>query len=128
MKSTEDIIRFIQDDAAKYRGNCELVKAGFLERLLVHSVDIEKLHPNPDDEFCDPAVGPNPEIMQHYSQGIRKSDIVGNPFGEAIAVNKLKSGGYMILNGHHRYAAALKNDLRKVPVKIMNPGTEKDSV
>ena len=39
-------------------------------------------------------------------------------------VAKLSDGDYMIINGHHRWAAAIKMGLDKVRVVIANPGEE----
>ena len=45
-------------------------------------------------------------------------------FDEAIMVAKLDNGEYMIVNGHHRWAAALKVGLKEVRVVVVNPGME----
>ena len=42
-------------------------------------------------------------------------------FDEPVLVNRMKAGGYMILNGHHRWAAALQRGLDRLHVQIMNP-------
>ena len=39
---------------------------------------------------------------------------------DPIIVQKLNAGGYEIVNGHHRWAAAKKTGLKKVPVRIKN--------
>lgn len=39
---------------------------------------------------------------------------------DPIIVQKLNDGGYEIVNGHHRWAAAKKTGLKKVPVRIKN--------
>ena len=56
---------FIYEEVKKYEGISVPVKAGFLERLLVQSVSCNKLHPNPDDEFCIPSVGPSFSIVSN---------------------------------------------------------------
>ena len=42
-------------------------------------------------------------------------------FPEPVIVHKMKPDGYMILNGHHRWAAALKTGLSKLRIEITNP-------
>lgn len=39
-------------------------------------------------------------------------------------VSKLEEGEYMIVNGHHRWAAAIKVGLTEVRVVVVNPGME----
>lgn len=118
----DNLLENIQEDLALYDGKRELVKAGFFERLFVRSVPLSKLHVNPDDEFCDPNIGPNNEILQRYSTEIRRRQSLNQPvFAERIKVAKMKPEGYMILNGHHRWLAAVKKQLKKVPVEIINP-------
>jgi len=41
------------------------VQAGLPERLLVRKAPVSKLHPNPDDEFCNPSIGPNYKIISN---------------------------------------------------------------
>ena len=45
-------------------------------------------------------------------------------FEEPIMVAKMEQGDYMIVNGHHRWAAAVKLGLDKVRVVVVNPGWE----
>jgi ParB-like chromosome segregation protein Spo0J len=45
-------------------------------------------------------------------------------FDEAIMIAKLENGEYMIVNGHHRWAAAIKVGLTQVRVVVVNPGME----
>lgn len=118
----DNLLDKVEEDLALYDGKRELVKAGFLERHFVKSAPPSKLHVNPEDEFCDPNIGPNNEILQKYSSGIRKNGYLGQPpFEEPIEVAKMKPEGYMILNGHHRWLAAVKKNLKKVPIEIVNP-------
>lgn len=97
------------------------VKAGALERMFVKKADIKKLHPNPEDEFCDPAIGPNDEIISDYVEKIRIS-LTQNiaPWDEPLIVEKVHPEGYMLLNGHHRWAAALKIGYSPVGISIVN--------
>lgn len=80
---------------------------------------------DPDDDFCDPKVGMNESIVEKYVNEAEKTlKDGGECFEEPIMVAKLSDGEYMIINGHHRWAAAIKMSLDKVRVVIANPGEE----
>ena len=116
------LFRYVLDDLEKTEGNRELVRVGFLERRRVRHLSPRELHVNPDDEFTDPNIGPSDRIISEYMDLIRnlqfqRADI----FDEPVLVNRMKAGGYMILNGHHRWAAALQRGLDRLHVQIMNP-------
>ena len=116
------LFRYVVDDLEKTEGNRELVRVGFLERRRVRYLSPRELHVNPDDEFTDPNIGPSDRIISEYMDLIRnlqfqRADI----FDEPVLVNRMKAGGYMILNGHHRWAAALQRGLDRLHVQIMNP-------
>ncbi len=113
---------FIYEEVKKYEGIAVSVKAGFLERLLVKKVPAGKLHPNPDDEFCIPSVGPSFSIVSKYESSFRRDPGSMEP----LTVEKMHPDGYLILNGHHRWLAALKCGIKKIPVEIVNPTTIDD--
>lgn len=118
---------FIQEQVDKVRGTSIPVKAGILERLLTRNLPCTKMYPNPADEFTFPDIGPNYGIISNYVDSIRHNVKKGLPmFDEPILVEKLHPHGYMLLNGHHRWAAALRLHVRKVPVKIINLAQESD--
>ena len=121
-KLRSSFFQYVLEDLAAYGRKCEPVSASFPERLFVHWADPEKLHVNPDDEFAKPSVGPNDRIINKYVQMIpslvRFDEDV---FPEPVIVHKMKPDGYMILNGHHRWAAALKTGLSKLRIEITNP-------
>ena len=97
------------------------VKASALERMFVKKTNTKKLHPNPEDEFCDPTIGPNDGIISDYVQKIRNSvNQVSRPWDEPLIVEKVHPDGYRILNGHHRWAAALKTGYSPVGISIVN--------
>lgn len=124
-KSEFDI--FLQEEVAKQKGVAYPVKAGLLERLIVKQAACSKLHPNPEDEFTFPSIGPNYEIISNYEkQIINNVRIKLPPFEEPIMAEKLHPQGYLILNGHHRWAAAMRLKLKKIPVKIINLAQESD--
>ena len=119
--------RYVMDDVEECK-NYTVVKANIFERLLVKEISPYDLHANPDDEFAQPAVGPNDKIISDYVQMIpilirMDEDIFSDP---VIAV-KLSPEGYRILNGHHRWAAALKTGVSRLRTKIINPGDNHSS-
>ncbi len=122
-----DLMKFVTADIQKYDGIRMPVKAGILEKALVRSIPIDRLHPNPTDEFCKPDIGPNYSIITSYQQQIREAQLRGRkPFEEPLMVQKMRPDGYMILNGHHRWAAARNMHLMTVPIAIINPTMEID--
>ena len=124
-KSEFDI--FLQEEVAKQKGVAYPIKAGLFERLTVKQAACTKLHPNPADEFTFPDIGPNYEIISNYEKQILNNTRVKlPPFEEPIMVEKMHPHGYLILNGHHRWAAALRLKLKKIPVKIINLAQESD--
>ena len=97
------------------------VKAGILERSVMRAIAPKKLFPNPDDEFTDPKIGPNDSIIMNYSQIARWNrarDL--DVYEESIIVCKIRGGGYMIMNGHHRWAGALLASVPRVRISITN--------
>ena len=113
------------EEAGKYSEWREVARADLLEILTTRYLSPDQMHPNPEDEFCDPDVGPNERILEDYMEIAQQNLMVGvDSFDEPIMVAKMKAGEYMIINGHHRWAAAVKTELRRVRVVITNPGTE----
>ena len=97
----------------------EPVRSGKLERMFMKKIDPDKLYPNPDDEFSDPKIGPNASIIENYAKIAKKNYALGfDVYDEEIIVTKLKSGQIMILNGHHRWAGALRAMVPKVRVSL----------
>ena len=125
MGYTDKLGKRIQEDLAKYQNRRETVRASIMEVLTVRFLSPDRMHPNPEDEFCDPEVGPNESIVEDYVD-VAKSNLEcgADSFDEAILVAKMKDGDYLIINGHHRWAAAVKVELKRVRVAIANPGTE----
>ena len=113
---------YVLEDLAACEGKRDVVRVSLVERLAIHAIDPAEMHVNPDDEFADPDVGPSDRIINEYVYDIRRLWSERKPiFPEPVAVYKLKQGGYMILNGHHRWAAALKTGFGKIRAVIMNP-------
>ena len=117
----------IAEDICQMKGIMVPVKAGLHERQLVRKAKCSSLHPNPDDEFCMPKIGPNYEIISKYVKTIVQYDAF-QPDGkdDPIIVQKVSPSGYMILNGHHRWAAAIKTAFDPVPIRIVNLTQEED--
>ena len=118
---------YVQEDLGKQKGIFHPVKAGMLERMMVKNVAITSLHPNEEDEFTFPDVGPSYRIISEYEQQFRRAlDTNQQVFDEPLIVEKLRPQGYLILNGHHRWAAAMKVGIKKIPVRIVNLAQESD--
>ncbi len=113
---------YLDEQVRKYDGVSVPVKANLAERIFIRRVAYRNLHPNPGDEFCMPGSGQNYEIISEYEQKIREKKKHNDRkyFDERLIVEKIWPDGYMILNGHHRWAAAVRMNLRKIPVKIVN--------
>jgi len=120
--------QFLQGEVEKYRGVAVPLRASLLERALVRRVNIKKLHPNPGDEFCMPEIGPHFGIISNYCEAIRNAQNYGTGefFNEPLTVEKMSPDGYMILNGHHRWAACLRSGINKVTIEIVNTTHEAD--
>ena len=91
-------------------------KASLWERLTTREADINDLHANPLDEFSNPRIGPSDSAVAKYVEEINTTGGLSTP----IEVQKLSTGGYEIVNGHHRWLAAQKVGLETVPIQIKN--------
>lgn len=124
---SDDYQKLVLDDIKTYAGMCRPVRSSILARIFINQLPIDKLHPNPDDEFCDPAIGPSDSIVMNYiiqfSRRIKRGE---KPVEEKLMVEKMSTGGYMLLNGHHRWMAAHKIKLENLPVTIVNSTSEAD--
>ena len=117
----------IYDDVQKQKGTSFTVKASLLERLLVRKTACSNLHPNAEDEFTFENVGPSMRIIGEYEEKFRYNQRHNQPiFDDALIVEKLHPKGYLLLNGHHRWAAALRCQIKKVPIKIVNLAQDSD--
>ena len=113
---------YVQEDLDAYEGKRDVVRVSLLERLVVRSIPPQEMHVNPDDEFADPDIGPSERIINEYAHEIPQLYMNREPiFPNPIMVYKMAAGGYLILNGHHRWAAAIKQGLKRVRAAIMNP-------
>ena len=117
----------IYDDVQKQKGTSFTVKASLLERLLVRKTACSNLHPNAEDEFTFETVGPSMRIIGEYEEKFRYNQRHNQPiFDDALIVEKLHPKGYLLLNGHHRWAAAMRCQIKKVPIKIVNLAQDSD--
>ena len=125
--------QIIAEELQKVKGVALPVHAGRIERATVRRVKCSRLHPNPNDEFSFPEIGPNEEIVTNYVREFRI--LLEDPHarryqtltaGDPLIVQKIHPDGYMILNGHHRWVAAIKAGVSKLPVEIVNLTQEKD--
>lgn len=125
MRYSDALMKRVQEDVKRYKDRREVVRAGILEVLTVRHLSPDKMHANPDDEFSNPDVGPNEDIVEKYMEEARKDLEVNElSFNTPVMVAKMKQGDYMIVNGHHRWAAAVKLGLIKIRVVVTNPGWE----
>lgn len=119
--------QFIAEEVEKTRGRLVPVKASLAERMFVRKAHWKDLHHNPDDEFCFPSIGPNYGIISNYEEMIADSRRVGKAvWPEPIMVEKVLPAGYMILNGHHRWGAAVKMNYSPLAISIVNLTQETD--
>ncbi len=118
---------FIEKETQKYKGVALPLKASKVEQTLVTKVPCNMLHPNLDDEFCIKEIGPNYGIINKYENQLRLRLEQEMPlFDEPIIVEKMYPHGYMILNGHHRWAAARSLGIKNIPVKVTSLTHEGD--
>lgn len=59
---------FLREEVNRTKGVYYPVRAGFLHRLTTRNAPVKALHPNPNDEFTFPDIGPNYEIISRYMQ------------------------------------------------------------
>lgn len=124
-----DFRQFVLQDINITGEKPQLVKASLIERLSIRKMDPGKMHPNPEDEFSMESIGPNFEIVSNYAEYIRiNRKLSKDLFDKPVVVEKMKHNGYMLLNGHHRWYAAMRMGLDKIRVKIVNPVHDEDIV
>ncbi|MBQ9323498.1 MAG: ParB N-terminal domain-containing protein, partial [Clostridia bacterium] len=76
---------------------------------------------------CSPKVGPNYQIISEYMYSFRLERQSSKQYcEEPLIVEKIRPDGYMILNGHHRWAAALQLGFRRIPIEVVDLTQEMD--
>ena len=117
----EDYQKKVLEDIEKNIGLESSVNSSLLRRMVTKKVSINKIHPNPKDEFSDPKIGPNFSIVSDYVNKISMAQNRGEAvFKEPLIVERIATGGYMLLNGHHRWLAAMRVGIKRVPVQLVN--------
>ena len=113
---------YLKEEVDKVKGVYYPVRASFPARVLHRKAACRKLHPNPEDEFCFPDIGPNYGIVSRYEQQYRRGVEFKAGFedGGILELDRARPDGYLILNGHHRWAAAIRSNIGKVKIKIVN--------
>lgn len=125
--SNKDFKSLVLEDMATFDGLAKPVRASVLERICIKKLKINKLHPNPTDEFSMENIGPNYGIVNNYADAMRKAKDMDMPImKEPIIIEKMSTGGYMILNGHHRWMAAHIAGVKKVPVQVVNVAPDEE--
>ena len=117
-----DLKAYIAEEVRRYKGISYPLKSSLLRRMLTGTVQTRKIHPNPNDEFCFPNIGPNYGIVTKYEHDILQArrNHTSPCFSEPLMIQKISPDGYMLLNGHHRWGAAIRMKQDKVPVEIVN--------
>lgn len=127
MAKKTQLAEYVDNDIKKQKGVYIPVRAGLIERLLIRKAHVSKLHPNAEDEFSMESVGPSYRIIGEYEAKFREAlRLERRVFDEPLTVEKLRPNGYLLLNGHHRWAAAMRCGIKRVPIKIINCATESD--
>lgn len=117
----------VSNDIEQQKGVSIPVHASLFERLLVRKTACKNLHPNADDEFTIQSVGPSYRIIGEYETKFRNAMKRGEKvIDDPLIVEKLRPSGYLLLNGHHRWAAAMRCNIKTVPIKIINCASESD--
>lgn len=117
----DDYVQYVLEDIKKHDTKSQVVHASLLERIRIRKVDPLLLHPNPDDEFSMEDIGPSMQIVSDYLTRIRRLNKFGKTiFEEPVICEKLKHDGYLLVNGHHRWYAALKAGVEKLHIRIVN--------
>ena len=117
---------YLNEEVNKIKGRYVPVKSSLLRIALVKQTRCTNLHPNPDDEFSMPEIGPNYQIISNYEHQFKQPTVSGRYLDEPLTVERIYPGGYLILNGHHRWAAAMRLGFDIIPVKIVNLPQEQD--
>ena len=122
-----ELMEFVLNDIENQKGIAIPVHASLFERIVIRKTNCKNIHPNPEDEFSIESVGPSFRIIGEYESEFRDAlRMERRPFAEALTVEKLRPDGYLLLNGHHRWAAAMRCGIKKAPIRIINCATESD--
>ncbi len=118
---------YIASEVRKYAGVYVPGRVNPLMCQLRRSARLKHVHPNPEDEFCQPKVGPSYEIISEYEHQFREARRHSHIYcDEPVIVQKIRPDGFMLLNGHHRWGAALRLGYKRIPIKLVNLTQETD--
>lgn len=118
---------YLNKELEKEVGMYVPVNSSRLQRLFYLNTPCTNLHPNPDDEFSFPDVGPSYRIMSDYQRAYLDSMARGlKPAMEPLVVIRTHPSGFMLINGHHRWGAAMMAGVKKVPIKVVNMMLEEE--
>lgn len=119
---------YLAEEVRRYDGVAVPVRSSLLRRALVRHLPPRRLHPNPADEFCNPKIGPNESIVARYKQLIvaKRRQMDCGEYAEPVIIERIRPDGYMILNGHHRWAAAVQYKEPDMRVSLVNLTHEMD--
>lgn len=119
--------KYVLDDIKNNKGLFHPVKSPLFLRLKSINIATQKLHPNPEDEFSMEDIGPNWNIIGDYEKSIRQNLLHNlDMFDDPLIAVRLDKGGFMILNGHHRWMACVNLRIPKIPVRIVNVIQDED--
>lgn len=110
----------LAEEVKKYNGVAFVVKASWFECLTKNYALCKTLHPNPADEFTMPRIGPSYRIISEYESKFRSLSTAYIRDEDPIIIEKMHPDGYMIINGHHRWAAYYRLGIDPVHVKLVN--------
>ncbi|WP_051196646.1 ParB/RepB/Spo0J family partition protein [Butyrivibrio sp. XBB1001] len=118
---------YLKNELKKEVGMYVPVNTSRLQRLFYLETACTNLHPNPDDEFSFPEVGPSDRILSDYQRSYLDSMSKGfRPAIEPLVVIRTHPSGFMLINGHHRWGAAMMAGVKKVPIKVVNMMLEEE--
>lgn len=118
---------YLNKELEKEVGMYVPVNSSRLQRLFYLETACTNLHPNPDDEFSFPEVGPSDRILSDYQRSYLDSMSRGfRPAIEPLVVIRTHPSGFMLINGHHRWGAAMMAGVKKVPIKVVNMMLEEE--
>ena len=118
---------YLKNELEKEVGMYVPVNTSRLQRLFYLETACTNLHPNPDDEFSFPEVGPSDRILSDYQRSYLNSMSKGfRPAIEPLVVIRTHPSGFMLINGHHRWGAAMMAGVKKVPIKVVNMMLEEE--
>ena len=91
----------------------EIARSGWRHFSQFRNVNPNSLTPNALDEFT--TIGPSNTALSAARETIRRTGNIGDP----ILVSRGADGTLTIIDGHHRWFAAIQMGLRKIPIQII---------